>query len=532
MKNICFYRRLKTRTESDERGFSLPAILSLILALGLIGAALLMTIMNNFFVVGNAVRRQQAFNIAEAGVNYYLWHMAHNGSDFKDGKDYPATGDPNLGFGPYVHNYIGDDGSVQGTYTLWVRPQTVGSTVAKVRSIGKTNDGTIRTIEAQIGATSFASYGLIANTEVWFGDSEAANGPVFSNTGIHLDGPNTDTAGSGRTTYRPDARYGGDGAYHDGVWCSNSVPTCAARDKTNWLYPRPTVDFNQVKGALCIMKRVAFANDSSTSPLSSLSNACQQTPASRSSAYIPRYSSNSFTSDRGYFIQLNTNNTYDLYKVSAEDDTETTYQNALSRSVVQTGIAIPSSGVIFVEDNVWVRTNPSFHGRVTIAAGRLASDTEEADINIVGNLLYSSKTSTDAIGLIAENNVIISPYAPPPSGSFTFEIDAAALAVKGSVTWPDEYKTDKNYCTPGWAANDQKFVFYGSVATFQNWTWNYTRGGYCANAKYDPVLNRYISGVKNTVTTYDYNLLFAPPPSYPITGGYNILGWREVLTRP
>lgn len=517
---------------SDERGFSLPAILSLILALGLIGGALLMTIMNNFFVVGNAVRRQQAFNIAEAGVNYYLWHMSHNGNDFKDGKDYPAVGDPNLGFGPYVHNYIGDDGNVQGTYTLWIRPQTAGSTVAKVRSIGKTNDGTMRTVEAQIGATSFASYGLIANTEVWFGESEEANGPVFSNDGIHLDGPNTDTAGSGSATYKPEFRYGGDGAYHDGVWCSNSVPTCLSRDKTNWLYPQPTVDFTQIKGALCVMKRVAFANDSSTSPLASLANACQQTPASRSSAYIPRYSRNSFTAGRGYFIQLNPNNTYDLYRVSAEDDTETTYQNALSRTLVETGIDVPSSGVIFVEDNVWVRTNPSFHGRVTIAAGRLGSDSQEADINIVGSLLYSSKTSTDAIGLIAENNVLISPYAPPPVGGFTLEIDAAALAVNGSVKWPEVYKTEGGRCTPGWVANDQKFVFYGSVATFQNWTWNYTKNYNCSYAKYDPARNRYISGVKNTVTTYDYNLLFAPPPSYPITGGYNILGWREVLTRP
>ena len=42
----------------------------------------------------------------------------------------------------------------------------------------------------------------------------------------------------------------------------------------------------------------------------------------------------------------------------------------------------------------------------------------------------------------------------------------------------------------------------------------------------------YYSGIEHTNTNYDYNLLYAPPPSYPVTGTYNILSWREVLTHP
>lgn len=515
-----------------DHGFSIPTVLSFIIAIGLISGAVLMTTMNNLFMVGENVRRQQAFNIAEAGVNYYLWHLAHNNTDYKDGTGAPATPDPTLGFGPYTHDYVGSDAVKQGTFTLWIKPQSVGSTVAMVRSIGKTKDGTTtRTVDAQIGATSFASYGLLANTEVWFGESETASGPVFSNRGVRMDGPSTDTVGSGNAVYTPSGPYGGDGNQHSGVWCSSSVPTCATRDKTNWQFPLPAVDFTQVDGTLCTMKKIAFSNDNATLPLAALNNACQQTPNNRTSAYIPRHSSNSFTTSRGYMIELNINNTYNLYRVNAENDDATSYANALSRTAVQSNIPIPSSGVIFAEDNVWVRTNPTYHGRLTIAAGRLGSTTDNADINIVDNLRYSVKNGSDVIGLIAERNIVVSPYAPPATGAFTFEVNAAALARFGSVKWPSTYKTNPGTCTRGWVNSDQKFEFYGSVATYGNWTWNYITGG-CNESKYDPATGWYISGIKNTNTVYDYNLLFAPPPSFPITGGYNVISWREVLTRP
>jgi len=230
-------------------------------------------------------------------------------------------------------------------------------------------------------------------------------------------------------------------------------------------------------------------------------------------------------------VQLNTDGTYDLYRVNGENDRTTVYTSALTLQSVATGIAVPSSGVIFVEDNVWVRSNPTFHGRVTIAAGQLASSTNSADINIADDLVYSTKDGQDAIGLVAENDVLIAPYAPPTTASFNFEINAAALAQSGSVTWPNVYKTSTRR-TPGWVSPNQVFTFYGSVATRQSWTWNYSYSSSGADSVRDNSNGLYISGVEHTQTNYDYNLLYAPPPSYPITGSYNILSWREVLTKP
>lgn len=524
---------------ANSRGFLVPAMLSLIVAASIIALALLAVIMNNFYVVGNNVQSQKAFNIAEAGINYYLWHLSHNATDFKDGQSTPTTPDPQLGYGPYTHNYVDDSGVTEGTYTLWINPAGSGSTIATVRAIGTVaGSGIKRTLDAKIGAASFASYAVVADTMLWFGSTETAAGPVHSNQGIRMDGSNTDNVTAANATYVPSSSLGGNGfTSHPGVWCSTTVTTpvnCNTRSKADWTYPTPSVDFNQVSSSLCTMKKTAFSSDAATSSLASQSNACSQTPSTRTDAYIPQRSS-TFSKARGYLIQLNTNGTYDLYNVNGETDTATPYTSALSLSLVASSISVPSSGVIFTEDNVWVRTNPTFHGRVTIAAGRLANN-NSANIVIADDVLYSTKDGSDAIGLVAENDIIMAPYAPPASGNFNFEIDAATLAQSDSVTYPDTYRTSTNRCTRGWTGADQKFTYYGSVATRNTWTWTWDWGGSkCgdnAKATTGSAVNHYISGIYNNTTQYDYSLLYAPPPSFPITGGYQILSWREVLTHP
>ena len=525
-------------SKQKQQGFILPALLSLIVALGIITLAVSSMIQVNFNSVHNNNESQKAFNIAEAGINYYLWHLSHNPADFKDGKTTPTTPDATLGYGPYVHNYIDNNALVTGTYTLWINPQGNGSTVATVRAIGQVTGSNIkRTVEAKVGAPSFASYGLLSDSQFWFGSSENADGPVHSNQGIRMDGSSNSDVTSAKATYVPTAQLGGNGSTsQSGVWCSTSVTTpvnCNTRSKVDWRYPVPSIDFNQVNNSLCTIKKAAFASDSSTATLATDANACNLVPTGRTAAYLPQTATNgSFSLSKGYLIQLNPNGTYDLSKVTAENDTLATYSNALTTQSVATGIAIPSSGIIFAEDNVWVRTNSTFSGRVTIASGRLASSTNNTDIVIADDVQYGSKTGTDSIGLITEDSVLIAPYAIPQSGAFTFEVDAAVIAQSGSVRYPQNYRYNSNE-TKGWVASNQKLLFYGSVSTRQVWTWNIQ---YSSNpggsTVYDSTSGNYISGIKNTTTQYDYNLLYAPPPNFPITSTYNILSWREVLVKP
>lgn len=518
---------------TDASGFISPMLLSFIVAMLILTGAVLELIDSNIGLVENNVKSQQALNIAEAGINYYLWHLSHNATDYKDGQSIPSTPDPVLGYGPYIHNYIDNNTVNEGTYTLWINPASSGSIVT-VRSLGKANGSNItRTIQAQIGAPSFASYAVASDSALWFGNTESADGPIHSNQGVRMDGASNADVTSANSTYVPSVQIGGDGASHPGVWCSPSVVSpvnCNTRSKSDWHYPVPSIDFNQITGDLCGMKKTAFLSDSSTSSLASKSNACSQTPTTRTTAYLPERSI-SYSNTKGYLIQLNPGGTYDLFNVNAETDTQSTYTNALSLQTVATGIAVPSSGVIFAEDNVWVRSNPTFHGRVTIAAGRLASSFN-AQINVADNVLYSNKNGSDAIGLVAEGNIVIAPYAPPVSGGFNFEVDAAMISQSGNVYYPVQYKSNPNACTRGWVNSNQLFTYYGSIATRQIWTWTWLVGNNpCGNAAKDPT-NGYISGIENNTTQYDYNLQYSPPPSFPFTSTYSILSWREVLTHP
>jgi Tfp pilus assembly protein PilX len=296
-----YFRSLR----SDQRGFLMPTVISIIVAAAIVSTAVLTVVLNNFFVVGNNIKSQQAFNIAEAGINYYLWHLSHNSNDYKDGKTTPATPDPTLGYGPYVHNYVDDDAKTTGSYTLWIKPQGNGSTIVDIRAIGKVNGTNItRTIQAQIGAASFASYGLVADTALWFGNTESAQGPVHTNVGVRMDGASDSDVTSANATYVPPGSLGGDGASHPGVWCSTSVVSpvnCSTRSKTDWRYPVTSVDFNQVSSSLCTMKKVAFANDASTAALANQANACSQVPVTRTAAYIPQRGS-TFNVAKGYLI--------------------------------------------------------------------------------------------------------------------------------------------------------------------------------------------------------------------------------------
>lgn len=515
----------------------IPALLGLIIAFSISSVAVIQITMDNFFIVGNIIKSQQSFNIAEAGLNYYLWHLNHDNTDYKDGNTTPTTPDPLLGYGPYEHDYVDTTGKVLGTYTLYINPAGNGSTIVKVRSIGQANGSNIkRTVEAQIGSPSFANYGVVSDGALWFGNTETADGPIHSNQGIRLDGANTSTASSANATYTPPSGLGG-GTNNPGVWCHASVTSpvnCNTRSKADWVYPVSSVDFNQVSSSLCNIKKAAFAAVASTASLATQANACSQLPTTRTTTYLPRRNT-TFNLTRGYLIQLNTNGTYDLYNVNGENDRLTPYTSALTLSTVQTGITIPAAGVIYAEDNVWVRSNPTYHGRVTVASGRLTASSAASYTNIViaDDLAYSTKNGSDAIGLVSQDSVIIAPYAPPSTGSFNFEVDAAVLAQTGEVWYPGRYRTDSNRCTRGWGNSNQTYTFYGSVATRQTWTWTWLQTG--ANCNFaDTVLvsGERISGILNNTTQYDYNLRYAPPPSYPLTAGYNFLSWREVLTGP
>jgi hypothetical protein len=147
-------------------------------------------------VIKSNIAGEQALQIAEAGINYYQWHLAHFPTDYQDG-----TGTT----GPYLHNYTDlDNETVIGQYSLSITAPATGSTIVTIASTGWTSENPQikRTITAKYGIPSLALYSFLSNDVIWIGSSETVNGQMQSNNGIRFDGVGNAPISSAKSAYR------------------------------------------------------------------------------------------------------------------------------------------------------------------------------------------------------------------------------------------------------------------------------------------------------------------------------------------
>src|SRR3989344_3448049 len=141
--------------------------------------------------------REMAFQIAEAGVDYYRWHLAHDSDDYQDG-----TGQA----GPYTHQFFDKSGDHIGDFVLTITPPISGSTIVTVLSEGRlatTTAGIVvsRKIKTRLAIPSFAKYAVVVNDAVRFGEGTEVFGPIHSNSGIRFDGLAHNLVTSAVTSY-------------------------------------------------------------------------------------------------------------------------------------------------------------------------------------------------------------------------------------------------------------------------------------------------------------------------------------------
>ncbi len=465
------------RLKNNRRGFSMVQVI--ITSVFLMSIALIMatSAVVNLKYTSYVEKSYDANSVAEAGINYYLWHLAHNISDYCDGQACGTQGPD--GYGPFTHQYKDSSGKVVGTYELYIKPPPAYSSMTTVKSIGRINGlNKSRVLQAQLAVPSFAQYALLTGTEIWIGPSERVNGPLHSNVGVHFDGIADGPVTAANATYRPTAQFGGDGQMHNGVW-GNGGP------QSYWSFPVPPVDFNAVTADLQKIKTDAQSNG----------------------VYLPPTNPGNPSSKLGYYLELKSNKSIDVYRVTQERCT------SLSRTFVA-NYAKPANGLLYVEDNVWVQSKSGdrYNDRLTIAAAYLPSSAaRDKSITITGDILYSAKDGTAAIGLIAQKDVKVNNVAP-----YNLEIDAALLAQKGHTFF--ESSTLSANCS-----NQVKgtITVHGAISSYLFWTWTYVTGG-----------NNVIDGYATTLSTYDSYLKFNPPPSFPTTGTFSVLNFRELLENP
>ena len=417
------------------------------------------------------VAGEEAFQIAEAGINYYEWHLAHFPNDYQDG-----TGKA----GPYIHTYTDRDTEQDiGQFSLTITPPTVGSTVVTIQStaFSNANPNFKRTITARYGIPSLALYSFLSNDIIWIGSDETVNGQFQSNNGVRFDGVGNAPIQSAKSTYTCNANQGSPcPALENGVWGGASQAV-----KNFWQFPVPAVDFSALTSNLASMK----------------------SSAQNGGIYLPPSNAS------GYSLVFNTNGTVSVYKITSlasnpngwdinfNPQNQFTDYNGRTLQFTQ---AIPANGIIYIEDNTWVEG--AIKGRVTVTAAKLPYDSSSAPtIYIPHNILYAAKDGTNSLGLIAQQNIVVTYHADD-----NLEIDAALIAQNGSTEffyYPGDIKTS--------------ISIFGSIMTFGQWTWTWVDGG-----------NSVLSGYKNTMDTYDGSLLYAPPPSFPISSsGYQLLSWKS-----
>jgi len=446
----------------------------LVIVFGSIATTMIITGLASYAIFESRVSnkkqaRDLSFHVAEAGINYYRWHLAHDPNDYQDGGN---------SSGPYVHEYVDKDGTVIGYFSLDIDPPLSGATIVTVRSTGWTlwEPNATRTIQARFGFPSLTDYAFVENTDMAFSQTTVVHGKVHANGGIKFDGTADATIESAKETYTYS------GQTKPGVWGVGG-PTGF------WEFPVPNKDFGAISADLGALRDLADAggihlNSSGKEGyyLHFIGTQFQLYKVKSRSCYYgdPYYS-------RGYWY----------WGVVCYDKNSTQSLGTYT---------IPANGAIFVEDTVWV--DGVVDGRVTIGAGRFpVSESTYRDIIVTGNLTYNAVGSDDVVGLIAQRDVVV-PYSVPND----MEIDAAALAQYGKIRRP-------YYAEFYGGAVRNSLLFFGSQISFSGGGW-----------KYITQSNQVISGFVNTNHTYDGNLRYLPPPSFPVESTYELISWEEIET--
>jgi hypothetical protein len=439
----------------------------------------------------------QALEIAEAGVNYYRWHLAHSPEDFCDGNSPGSENCQSPPYGPFVHEYKDPEGGTIGTFSLKITPPSGCYSQIIIESTGKSSDfpNLERTISINYAKPSLARYAFLTNSNVWFGEDEELKGPFHSNGGIRMDGSQNSLSSSAKETYICGPEHGcsywncndpcswtASGCQCPGIWGEGE-----GGDLGLWDFPVPAIDFALITRDLATLKEEAQS----------------------SGLYF------SSSGKYGYHIDFVSSGGFNLYKVTrlkpkvwGWNMEEWVYEsNSISKETFIGHYDLPNDcSPIFLEDNVWV--SGDVQGRATVVAAKLPeTPSSMKKIIIHDNINYVDNDSV--LGLISQSDILIPLYSPT-----RLEIKAALLAQNGRVFryyypnwWWEPYRT--------YAIRDY-IETYGSIITNKVWTFTWVDG-------YGNVL----SGYRETEMSYNPDLTYSPPPFFPVSGDYEVFKWEE-----
>lgn len=429
------------------------------------------------------VEKEQALAIAEAGINYAKWYLAH----------YP--GDTTLGTttSPVVLPYEDSESGEIGMFSLAVTSTSYCGEVASIDiySTGHTNNApqVKRTVYGRYAQPTVAEYAYIINSNVWAGSDRTIVGPYHSNGGVRMDGTNNSTVTSGQETWSCTSGFGCSPTQtRDGVFTTTSNPNTALFN-----YPTTPINFTGLTVDLATMK--ARAEDVSSGGI-----------------YIPP------SGDQGYRITFNSDNTvtvrvvdrtFNYWGYTSEYGWQTERHVIDDDDPYATYTIDPSCPLIFVEDKVWLEGQVA--SKVTLAAAD--TDTPGRDPSIILNDNITYATSSAGLLAIAEEDVLVGLVVPNDmflSGIFVAQNGRFGRNHYTSAGSQDVLSSHDSYVQRSSLTMNGTIVSSGRVGT--KWSSGST----------------WLSGFNTRYNSYDRDLVNDPPPLAPSTSDdYKFIEWRE-----
>ncbi len=472
-----------------------PALLIITGALLVVLYGILFVLTLQFNYSNRQVGLESALHIAEAGVNYYRWHLAHDPDDFTDG-----TGQP----GPYEHEFTDPQGKALGKYSLEIVEPNLGSSVVTIKSTGWTYQypKIKRTVSVQYGIPSFARYSFLTNASTWYGAGITINGLIHSNNGIRMDGTNTSLITSAQDTYMCGSETGCGPGYpppnntpqqKPGVWGSGG-------DQGLWQFPVTQVDFDAISVDLTNIRDSALTDGLHLD--SSGKRGYHVIFSNDGSFTVKRVDSTSairgFSTSGSGLGAEGVGGCRNLDQVITSETTLGTY-NVLDNPIV------------FVEDNLWLEG--TVRGRITVTAATFPIQSSQVDVWIPNSITYTAYDGSDVLGIISQDNIFFTRDIPN-----NFQVDAVLMAQKGKII---RHRYTNDQCRTNIGINPligsikNSLTINGALINYYKSYWNHTYG------------STLISGFTTRTVNYDTNLLYAPPPYFPTSGEYEFISWRE-----
>ncbi len=434
--------------------------------------------------------KSEGLAIAEAGLEYYRWHLAHFPTDLKNGT---------AASGPYSITYKDPEGSTAGNISLTI---TGNMSCGQLTSIDLTSKGTptdnsgSATLFARYAEPTVAQYSYIVNDSVWAGSDRIISGPYHSNGGVRMDGTANAPVTSSLSSWTCTSDFG----------CSpdQSEPGVfgAGPNSNLWSYPSPQVDFAAIAANFSNLKAIAQS----------------------SGLYFARYSTG--TSGRnaslGYHLVFNSNGTITVYKVTKtkgnssvgihnpNGNGQTDYTQIQSESLYGT-YTIPSGcGLVFVEDNAWIEG--AIPSKITVVAADVVDTGFTPNIMLPGAITYSNASGVSGLTAISANDILITPDAPDD-----LTLNGIFVAQGGA------FGINLYTCGVGNNVKGTLTIHGSTISNLRTGTqWSYPGNSYgCGNGTKT-------AGYTTRIDSFDRKLATDPPPFTPaVSTQYEFVDWRQ-----